>query len=63
MKKIYMQPLTEVVKINVEQMICQSLEVKKLVIDGENASDFIPADKEDFTFLGEDIPFLDESLW
>ena len=25
MKKIYMQPLTEVVKINAEQMICQSL--------------------------------------
>ena len=24
MKKIYMQPLTEVVKVNAEQMICQS---------------------------------------
>ena len=63
MKKIYMQPLTEVVKINVEQMICQSLEVKELIIDGEKASEFIPADKEDFTFLGEDIPILNESLW
>ena len=25
MKKIYMQPLTEVVKIGTEQMICQSI--------------------------------------
>lgn len=27
MKKIYSTPLTEVVKINTEQLICQSLEV------------------------------------
>ena len=60
MKKIYMQPLTEVVNINVEQMICQSLEVKAINFDESTLE--IGA-KEDITFLDEDIPFLDESLW
>ena len=40
MKKIYMQPLTEVVKIKAEQMICQSIvgveSIDGLFVDNEN---------------------------
>ena len=43
MKKIYMQPLTEVVKINTEQMICQSLEI----IEG-NPDKILMKDDSDF---------------
>ena len=56
MKKIYMQPLTEVVKINIEQMICQSLEVKALDISDPGSQGFTPADKED-------NQFFDPNLW
>ena len=43
MKKIYMQPLTEVVKINTEQMICQSLDI----IEG-NPDKILMKDDSDF---------------
>ena len=43
MKKIYMQPFTEVVKINTEQMICQSLEI----IEG-NPDKVLMKDDSDF---------------
>ena len=54
MKKIYMQPLTEVVKINVEQMICESI-LKSGVTDGTG---FTPAGKDDYDY--EDF---DSNLW
>ena len=43
MKKQYKAPLTEVVKINAEQMICQSI----LVPGSTNGEDFTPAGKDD----------------
>lgn len=43
MKKQYKAPLTEVVKINAEQMICQSI----LVPGSTDGTGFTPADKED----------------
>ena len=57
MKKIYMAPLTEVVKINAEQMICDSnVAQKTMEITNENVGEFVKADKDDF----DDF---DESLW
>jgi len=46
MKKIYSSPLTEVVKINTEMMICQSM---LNVIDG-NPDQILTRDDSDFDF-------------
>lgn len=43
MKKTYMQPLTKVVKVNAEQMICQSAKLQGTF----NSSKMTIADKED----------------
>ena len=50
MKKIYMQPLTEVVKIKAEQMICDSL-------NSYSGNPAIKLDKDD------DYEDFDPSLW
>ena len=57
MKKIYMQPLTEVVKINTEQMICQSLEI----IEG-NPDKFLMKDDSDFD-LSDGTEINVNDLW
>ncbi len=65
MKKIYSSPLTEVVKINTEMMICQSM---LNVIDG-NPDQILTRDVSDFdlNFDAEnefDLNFdKNESLW
>ena len=46
MKKTYKAPLTEVVKINTEQLICQSLEVP--------IGDSVPDQGESGNILGKD---------
>ena len=51
-----MQPLTEVVNINTEQMICQSLEVKSLEITNPSDQGFTPAGKEEDSYF-------DSNLW
>ena len=56
MKKTYNAPLTEVVRIKTEQMICQSLEVKGQSITDSNISDFTPAGKEEDSYY-------DSNLW
>ena len=53
MKKIYNAPLTEVVKINVEQMICESFEVKAVPY---TESTMEIGDKEE-------NQFFDPNLW
>lgn len=55
MKKTYMQPRTEVVKVNAEQMICDS--VMSISVNNYNSSTMEIADKED-----EDFDFSDD-LW
>lgn len=49
MKKIYMAPLTEVVKINAEQVVCTSVEnfIPTIKKDGEGVSGGDLLDKED----------------
>ncbi len=48
MKKTYMQPLTLVVKINAEQMICESnVNQRSTEITNENKGGFTKADKYD----------------
>ena len=54
MKKTYMQPLTKVVKVNAEQMICASTNLYNATY---NSSTMTIADKED------DFEDFDESLW
>ena len=53
MKKIYMQPLTEVVKINIEQMLIDS-GVKGVITSEEPGLE--KADKVE-------NPFFDSDLW
>ena len=49
MKKIYTAPLTEVVKINAEQMICDSdVHIKATAITDDNKAGFTIADKDDY---------------
>ncbi len=57
MKKTYMQPLTLVVKINAEQMICESnVSQRSTEITNDNKGGFTKADKYD------DFDFSDD-LW
>ncbi len=51
MKKTYIAPLTEVVKINVEQMICESIQQK----GAYDPSDMTIAGKDDFDDYDEDL--------
>ena len=51
MKKTYMQPLTKVVKVNAEQMICQSMQLK----GAYNSSTMTIADKEDDSDSSDDL--------
>ena len=52
MKKIYNAPLTEVVKINIEQMICNSPNAE--IVDGDANGDG----------MGKvENPFFDSDLW
>ncbi len=51
MKKTYMQPLTKVVKVNAEQMICQSMQLK----GSYNSSTMTIADKEDDSDSSDDL--------
>ena len=53
MKKIYKQPVTEVVKINVSQML-QSSPTPPAVVNGEAGTDAL--DKEDYEYF-------DGNLW
>ena len=54
MKKIYKAPLTEVVKINAEQMICDSnVGVKTTAITNDNVGGFTIADKDDEDFIDD----------
>ena len=57
MKKIYIQPLTNVEKINVEQMICASPDGYNKAFGTTHVSGNVALDKEDFD---EDV--VDE-LW
>ena len=52
MKKTYMAPLTKVVKVNVEQMICQSPAAPQMV--GGNATS-AALDKEDDFDSSDDL--------
>ncbi len=54
MKKIYTAPLTKVVKVNAETMICQSRSVtlQSKSIDGSEGG-FEKADKDDFDDFGD----------
>ena len=55
MKKTYIAPLTEVVKLNVEQMLTTSdFTVKEHSISGSEGG-FVKADKDDIDY--------DEDLW
>ena len=56
MKKIYMQPLAEVVKINIEQMICVSGFGNSLDSEEEKVSGVGALDKEGNSFF-------DPNLW
>ena len=59
MKKIYMQPLTEVVKINTEQMICES-------ISGVNNVSGLSVTQEEFAGGNTDAKedwFYNNNLW
>ena len=59
MKKIYMQPLTEVVKIKAEQMICQS-------ISGVDNVSGLSVTQEEFAGGGTDAKedwFYNNDLW
>ena len=56
MKKTYKAPLTEVVKINAEQMICESIENVNREINASSSVDAGSAlDKEDW--------FYNNDLW
>lgn len=55
MKKTYKAPLTEVVKINVEQMICESVAVQ----GNYDSSSMTIAGKEKWDEFDE----IDEDLW
>ena len=57
MKKIYNAPLTEVVKFNTEQMICQSLQVQ----GSFNSSTMSISGKEDEYI--DDNEYFDGNLW
>ena len=57
MKKIYVAPLTEVVKVKSEQMICASPDGYNKAFGTTNVSGNVALDKEDFD---EDV--VDE-LW
>ena len=59
MKKIYMQPLTEVVKINAEQLICQSIAGVKSLDDLDIAPEEYGGGTPDFK---EDYLIVDD-LW
>ena len=59
MKKVYMQPLTEVVKINAEQLICQSIAGVKTLDDLDIASEEYGGGTPDFK---EDYLNVDD-LW
>lgn len=51
MKKIYTAPRTFVVKINAEQMICQSMRInssRKVDVSSQQAGGGFMLDKEDF---------------
>ena len=51
MKKIYTAPRTFVVKINAEQMICQSMQInssRKVDVSSQQAGGGFMLDKEDF---------------
>lgn len=51
MKKIYTAPLTQVVKINAEQMICDSqVDIKTTAITNKNIGGFTIADKDEEDF-------------
>jgi hypothetical protein len=56
MKKIYITPLAEVVKINAEQMICESIDNVNRAI---NTSSTVSAGSA----LGKDDIDYDEDLW
>ena len=51
MKKTYIAPLTEVVKINAEQMICESIQQK----GDYNSTTMTIAGKDDFDDFDEDL--------
>ena len=54
MKKTYSTPLTEVVKINTEQLICQSLEVPigdSVPIDQGESGNILGKDDEDISIF------------
>lgn len=54
MKKIYTAPLTQVVKINAEQVVCNSpMDVKTTAITNDNVSGFTIADKDDEDFVDD----------
>ena len=52
MKKTYMAPLTEVVRTEAEQMICQSLGIKEAPY---NESTMTIGDKDDASSIFEDL--------
>ena len=62
MKKIYKAPLTEVVKINAEQMICQSIVE---VFEGNPEKTLFKEDEFDFSEGSDfDLNFdKDNTLW
>ena len=57
MKKQYMAPLTEVVKINAEQMICESVNYTTKAADVKNTQE------GGGYMLGKDDVDYDEDLW
>ena len=56
MKKTYSTPLTEVVKINAEQLICQSLEV----LVGDPVPEGLGGGE---SILGKEDEEFDENFW
>lgn len=56
MKKIYTAPHTQVVKINAEQMICDSdVHIKATAITDDNKAGFTIADKDYDEDFGDDL--------
>ena len=61
MKKTYMQPFAEVVKVNAEQLICQSGGIEWTSGSGSGPLNLEEASGD---ALGkEENPFFDPSLW
>ena len=53
MKKTYISPLAEVVKTEMEQMICQSFKIGDTITEGEDG--FEKASAEDFSAIFEGL--------